>query len=133
MAAEDVQNLRAAVGRYRVVDDQIRNLNKQVYPLREQRKISELEIVDILRQPEYSAYTKLDIREDGSSIKIKKPQTWKAPWSLSKNDMLNLIRQYFGTTQAPNADDCYNFIVRNHERTLIRDTFSIERVISEAD
>ena len=133
MAAEDVNNLRAAVMRYNAVDDQIRNLNKQVYPLREQRKIVELEIVDIIRQPEYAAITKLDSPRDHSSIKIKKPQTWKAAWSLSKGEMLSLIRQYFGTTQAPNPNDCYNFIVSAHDRTLVRDTFSIERVVTEAD
>jgi len=133
MAAEDVQNLRAAVGRYRTVDDQIRNLNKQVYPLREQRKISELEIIDILRQPEYAAYTKLDIREDGSSIKIKKPNTWKASWSLSKSELSRYLAQYFASTPTPNSPDCFAFITRTQERSLIRDTFSIERVVPGVD
>jgi hypothetical protein len=133
MAAEDVNNLRAAVNRYRTVDDRIRDLNRQVYPLREQRKITELEIVDILRQPQFATVTKLDIREDGSSIKIKKPQMWKTAWSLSKGEMRTLITQYFVSTNAPTAEECYRFITETHDRTLVRDTFSIERVVPGVD
>jgi len=131
MAAEDINNLRTAVGRYRTIDDQLRTLNRQVYPLREQRKITEMEIVDILRQPEYATVTKLDIREDGSSIKIKKPHTWRSPWALSKSELERYITQYFASTQAPNPNDCYRFIVRTHEPTLVRGTFSIERVVAD--
>jgi len=133
MAAEDINNLRTAVGRYRTIDDQLRTLNRQVYPLREQRKITEMEIVDILRQPEYATVTKLDIREDGSRINIKKPQTWKSPWSLSKGDLGRYLTQYFESTQAPNANDCYRYITRTHDHTLVRDTFCIERVVPDAD
>ena len=134
MAAEDINNLRTAVGRYRTIDDQLRTLNRQVYPLREQRKITELEIVDIIRQPAFATYEKLDIREDGSSIRIKKPQTWNAPWSLSKNKLRDYLGQFFADqTIIKSADMCYRFIHDRHQASLRQNSFAIERVVAGAD
>ena len=128
MAAEDVANLRAAVMRYKAVDDQLRDLNKQVNPLREQRKLIEAEMIDILRQPAYAAYTKLDIREDGSSIRIKKPDTWSAPWSLSKSKLLDYLRVHFRDTPQK-ATELYEYILNGQRESLRQNTFSIERVV----
>jgi len=130
-APEDVQNLRTAVIRYKQTDDRVRDLNKQLYPLREERNIIALEITDILRQPAYAAYTKLDIREDGSSIKIKKPGTWNAAWHLSRSNLQHYLTQYFQSTGAPTADGCYRYINDVHQATLTQQTFSIERVVPE--
>jgi len=130
---EDVQNLRTAVMRYKTVDDRIRELNKEIYTLRERRKITELEIVDIIRQPEFATYEKLDIREDGSSIKIKKPETWNAPWSLSKGKLNEYLGQFFQSTSPKDAASCYLFIFHAHQATLRQHTFSIERVVPEAE
>ena len=131
-APEDVQNLRAAVMRYKAADDQIRELNKQVYSLREQRKITELEIVDIVKQPAYATFTKLDIREDGSSIKIIKPG-WNAAWSLSKSYLRHYLTQYFQSTGAPTANGCYNYIHDVHLATLRKEVYAIERVVPSAN
>lgn len=133
-AQEDVANLRTAVMRYKTIDDQIRELNGRVYPLREQRKITELEIVDIIRQPAFSTYEKLDIREDGSSIRIKKPQTWCAPWSLSKRKLHALLDQYWSDQNIIKSPaSCYQFVVRAVEGELRKDSYSIERVVPGAD
>ena len=130
---EDITNLRTAVMRYKTVDDRLRELNKQVYTLRDQRKITELEIVDIIRQPEFATYEKLDIREDGSSIKIKKPETWNAPWSLSKSKLDEYLKQYFQAPGLKDATSCYLFIFNAHQATLRQHTFSIERVVPDTE
>ena len=130
-ALEDIQNLRAAVMRYKQKDDEVRGLNERLYPLREERSIIALEITDILRQPEFATYTKLDIREDGSSIKIKKPGTWNAAWSLSKNKLREYLVLYFHSTGAPTPEGCYRYIHDVHQATLTQQTFSIERVVPE--
>jgi hypothetical protein len=90
-----------------------------------------MEITDILRQPEFVAYTKLDIREDGSSIRIKKPQTWNAPWSLSRGKLREYINLFFGSGLIPTADSLFTFIYERHMLTLRQDTFCIERVVPE--
>ena len=133
-AQEDIANLRTAVLRYKAIDDEIRAINTRVYPLREQRKITELEIVDIIRQPAFATYEKLDIREDGSSIRIKKPQTWNAPWSLSKTKLREYLDQYFADqNRIKSADLCFRFIRDAHQTSLRQDTFAIERVIPNAE
>ena len=131
MAAEDVTNLRQAVMRYKTIDDRIRELNKQAYPLREERNIAALEITDIIRQPAFATYTKLDIREDGSSIKILKPG-WSSAWSLSRNKLYQYIIQYFASTGAPTGDGCYRYICEVHSATLRKDEYAIERIVREA-
>jgi len=130
---EDITNLRTAVLRYKTADDRIRELNREIYTLREQRKITELEIVDIIRQPEFSAYEKLDIREDGSSIKIKKPQTWNAAWSLSKAKLDDYLQQYFQSAAPKDANSCYTFIQNTHQATLRQNTYAIERIVPGGD
>jgi len=128
MAAEDVTNLRQAVMRYKTIDDQIRELNKQAYSLREERNIAALEITDIIRQPAYAAYTKLDIPEDGSRIKIIKPG-WTSEWSLSTTKLYQYIIQYFASTSAPSASDCYLYICDVNWKSLRKNEYLIERLV----
>ena len=127
---EDVNNLRRSVLEYRDIDNRVRDLNRQIGPLREQRKIIELQIVDVLRQPEFATYQKLDIREDGSSIRISRPGQWSGAWSLSKGRLNDLIGQYFASTAAPTADGCYEYCVRTQNILLRKNEFAIERFVS---
>ena len=131
MADDDRLALRAVVDRYRALDDQIRTINRTVAPLREQRGIVELELVDILRQPAYATFEKLDIREDGSSIKINKPGTWHTSPSLTKKKLWEYLQIYFNRPGAHTASDCYKFIHDSMRRDGVQNTFRIERVVRE--
>ena len=46
-----MQDLKGCIKQYKTVDDELRALNKEVYDLREKRKMLEVEISDILRDP----------------------------------------------------------------------------------
>ena len=80
---DQVSNLRRLTRDYRTYDNELRNLNSQVYELREVRKGVEVLIIDILKEDAFKDYNKLKIEDDGSIIKIQRPQTWSKPWSLS--------------------------------------------------
>jgi hypothetical protein len=127
----DLADLRRVVGVYREIDDQLKALNTQVYNLRERRQITELEIIDIIRQPAYAEHHKIQIAHDNSILKIKRPQEWSAPWSLSKRDLQALLEQYFMTPGPHNAVKCMEFIVLQQTNKLKQNKFSIERVITE--
>ena len=125
---EDLRNLRVSVNKYRDVDDRIRGLNKQLQNLREERKIIELEIVDVVKQPEFSTFEKLSINEDNSQIIIKRPTQWNTGWTLSKGKLRDLLFQHFGEGNE-NAINIYNFIVREVRQTSISNEFSLERIL----
>jgi hypothetical protein len=131
---ELVAGLREEVIQYKTVDDQLRALNGQIYPLREQRKLIEDRIVDIIRQPGFAAINELAISQDGSKIRIRKPQTWCAPWSLSKRSLhAHLLHYWSDPNTVKSSDACYRFIVSAVEATMRKDSYAIERVIPGAD
>jgi len=131
---ELVAGLREEVLQYKTVDDRLRALNGQIYPLREQRKLIEDRIVHIVRQPAFAAINELAISQDGSKIRIRKPQTWNAPWSLSKSSLRRYLDQYFADQNTiKSADSCFRFIHHNHQVSLVQDKFAIERVVPDAD
>lgn len=129
-----MEELRRTMRAYRQLDDAIRELNKQVGPLREQRKIKELELGDILKDPQYQAYNVLKVEDDGSTIKVQRPNTWYKGWSLSKRDLQNYIDHYFENA-GPNANraDCFAFIVEQQKRASLSEDFKITRFVQEGD
>lgn len=129
-----MEDLRRTMRNFRQVDDAIRELNKQVNPLREQRKILELELGDILKSPEFQAYNVLKVEDDGSTIRVQRPNTWYKGWSLSKRDLQNYIDHYFETAGArANREDCFKFIVEQQKRASLAEEFKLSRVVPDAD
>jgi phage pi2 protein 07 len=125
-----MEDLRTTMRSYRQLDDAIRELNKQVGPLREQRKIKELHLGDILKNPEFQAFNVLKVEDDGSTIKVQRPNTWYKGWSLSKRDLQNYIDHYFENAgQHANRADCFTFIVEQQKRDSLAEDFKITRVV----
>lgn len=125
-----MEELRRTMRKYRQIDDEIRELNKQVTPLREQRKIAELELGDILKNPQFQTYNVLKVEDDGSTIKVQRPNTWYKPWSLSKRDLQNYIDHYFENAGAnANRQDCFAFIVEQQKHASVAEEFKLTRSV----
>ena len=129
---EQLKNeLKSCLNQYRSLDDQLRQLNKLTHDLREQRKIVELEMSDILKAPEMSQVGVLKLENDNSSIKIQRPGTYYKPWSLSKKDLQNYIDHYFENAgQHANRKDCFDFIVQQQRNNAIESDFKFTRNVS---
>jgi hypothetical protein len=120
-----MDEFRGVLDQYTDLNSRLDNLNKQVYQLREQRKIKELELIDFLKQPQFSQFNVIE-RPDGSKLSIKRPQTWSKAWSLSKGDLYRLLREYFDNAGEKRADLCYSFITRAIDRDSKSNEFKIE-------
>ena len=59
-----MNDLKSCIKQYREIDDQLRELNKRVYEKRDARKVVELEIAGIIRDPKYDAIKKIKLEED---------------------------------------------------------------------
>jgi hypothetical protein len=127
---DSANQLRELTKDYRKYDDELRALNSRVYELREVRKNVEVLMIDILKKDEFKTFNKLKINEDGSTIKIQRPQTWTKPWNISQKDLKGLIDAYFETAIKPNPTDCYNFILAQKKSSLIADEFCITRTVA---
>jgi len=127
MAALD--NLKDYIRKYRDIDDEIRELNKAVYEKRDTRKCIELEISTVLSLPQFQAYDKLKIDEDGSTIRIKRPETYEKPWSLSKKELKTLLEDFFKSDLPLNADTCFEYILAERKRALVGKEFEITRIV----
>lgn len=130
---EEAKNdLKRCVSQYCRVDDELRKLNKAVFDKREQRKIIEMEISDLIILPYFKDFKKLKF-EDGSTISVQKPQEWSKPWSLSKKDLLSLLNEYFNSTQERSATGCYEFIVEEQKKKLVSTDYSYNRIVPEEE
>lgn len=127
---EAMNDLKRCVKQYRDVDNELRALNKQVYTKREARKIVEMEMADLVKLPQFSVVDKLKIDDDGSYIRIQKPDTYSKPWSLSKKDLDDLHKAYFASTTNPTAEGCTSYILENRKRCLVGKEYEFERVIN---
>lgn len=124
-----MQDLKNCIRRYRDTDNQISILNKNVYNLREKRKIIEMEMGDILKMPQFANYEKLGLEDDGSTIKIQRPNTWSKAWNLSKKDLQESVTNYFASTSTPNANECVDFIINQQKSKLVSSEFSFTRIL----
>jgi hypothetical protein len=124
-----LENLKNYIRKYRDVDDQLRELNKVVYEKRDERKAIETEISSVLSLPQFQAYDKLKIDEDGSTIRIKRPETYEKPWSLSKKELKILLDVFFKSDLPLNADTCFEYILEERKRALVGKEFEITRIV----
>jgi len=115
--------LKARLQVYRTLDDQLREKNKEIYELREKRKLVEFEMADYLKSPYFSNVGVLQIENDSSYIRVQRPGTYSKGWSLSKRDLQNYIDHYFENA-GPNANrtDCFDFIVRQQKANAVETT-----------
>jgi hypothetical protein len=123
--AEDRTNLRAAASRFVALDEQIKELNARVSQLRETRSIIELEIADILRQPEYATFDKLNV--NGEEIKVKRPGYWNNPWSLSQSALERYSAQYINSTANHSVTGFIEYIKAVYGQTRVSNRFSLTR------
>ena len=123
-----MEDLKNCLKKYITIDNELRDLNKMTFNLREDRKSLELEIGDILKDPRFSEVDKLKIAEDGSTIKIQKPMEWSKAWGLSKKDLQDYLLTFFGS-DVQKAAECYMFIVDSHSKKLVSQEFNFTRNI----
>ncbi len=124
-----MEDLKVVLEKYKIVSDQLNDVNTAASSLREQKKGIELEMMDILKDPQFSNVNKLVLSSDGSTIKIDRNVT--KSWHISKGDLKDLLEEYFGTTSNPNFEDCLNFIMKTQTENLKSTDFAFTRVLSK--
>jgi hypothetical protein len=126
----ELQKLKNSVRRFRDLDDEVRTINKRIFELREKRKIAEMEITDYLKSPYFAQHTVMEL-EDGSRIKIQRPETWSKGWNLSKKDLSLHVANYFATNRHPNAEDCLKYIIQQEKANSVSNDFKLTRFVRD--
>lgn len=124
---EDISNLRECVREYTEVDNQLRELNTQVYTKRDERSAAEDRIIELMKLPQFASVNELAVSGDGSKIKIERPGSRSVPWTLSQTKLLQLLKTYFGNDD--NAEACFRHIGEGVRQSPQRDTFAIKRIV----
>jgi len=119
--------LKSHLQYYRKLDDDLKEANIKTHDLRRERKVIENEMSTILSKPEFQQYDKLEIKEDGSIIKIQRPGMWTKSWSMSKNELMEGLDMYFSNMDEANAIDCYDFLVDRQKLKMAANEFNFER------
>ena len=125
-----MNELRNCIKEYRDVDNELRVLNKTVSEKRESRREIEVQLCSLVKHPQFDGVNKVNL-DDGSYIKIQRPETYSKGWSLSKKDLGAILQTYFQTSRNPNADDCLKFIVEQRKQESIGKDFEISRIVPE--
>ena len=109
-----MDDLRRLAAEYSRVQMGIELKNREVQAERERRKGIELEIVDLMKTPEFA--TVHNFQHQGATFKVDPPGTWKSSWYLSKSELRSDIVSYWSsTTDNRNAQECFNHIVAKTE------------------
>lgn len=130
---QDQRDLIKCVRKYRDYDENRKKLNAGLNKLREEMKIIELEMGDILRRSQYSQIFKLDISDDNSAIRIQRPEQWSKPWSLSIKDLTTYVNEFFASSSPKTAESCIAYIVEKRRKDLVSTDFSFTRITQEKD
>jgi hypothetical protein len=121
----NMDDLKSCIKEYRNLDNLRRELNQQVSKLREDIKMKELEMQDILRNPQFTGYDRLRIEDDGSEVKIQRE--WVKPYSLSKGDLQKYLVEYFGGDDK--AKQCFEYILKKQKENSISNEFKFTRLV----
>ena len=125
-----MEQLKACIKRYQAVDNKLRMYNDAIYPLREERRAVEVEMTEIVKQPQFAEIDKLKISDDDSTIRISRPG-WIKPWTLSQKELGSLVTTYFNQAMAPNAEECVDFVIAEKKKTQVSTEFAFNRVVKE--
>ena len=128
---EDIANLRECVREYTEVDNQLRELNTQVYTKRDERSAAEDRIIELMKLPQFASVNELAVSGDGSKIKIERPGTRSVPWTLSQTKLLQLLKTFFNNNHT--AEACFRHIGEGVRLNPHRDTFAIKRIVRGAE
>lgn len=124
-------SLKTYIQSYRDIDAKLQDLNKEVYTLRKEKHDVESNMASLLQNPEFESINMLQLKEDGSTIQIQRPNTWSKAWTLSKKDLHTYLHEYFQKTPNPTPDDCYQYILQEKTKTLVSNEFSFARIIQK--
>jgi phage pi2 protein 07 len=124
-----MQDLKRSLLEYREIDNEIRDLNKELFQKREIRKNVETSITKILTQPAFQEYKKIQLEDDGSLFRIQRPNDWQKPWTLSQKELKTLLDTYFKGGLPKNAEECHKYICEQRKEALISTEFGFTRVL----
>jgi len=133
MAGLDQRDLVKCVRKFRTLDDELRNLNSRTSKIREDKKFVENEMSDILKRSVFEGIDKLEIQDDGSYIKIQRPETWNKSWSLGTRELQTFLDDYFRGPGPHTSTGCYKFITERKKRDLVATEFSFRRIMPSED
>jgi len=127
----DQRDLVRAVRKFREYDDKLKELNKEVYKLREAKKLVEEEMAGILKRGPFAALDKLELAGDQSHIKIQRPGTYSKPWNLSKSNLETHITEFFAGSGGSRAEAkaCVDFVIAKKKEELVSNDFSFTRIV----
>jgi hypothetical protein len=129
MASLDQRDLVKCVRKFRTLDDELKTVNTRAYKLREDKKFVESEMGDILKRVAFAGINKLEIQDDGSYIKVQRPETWNKPWSLGARDLQVMLDDYFRGAGPHTSTGCHAYIVNRKKSDMVAHDFSFRRVM----
>ena len=124
----DQRDLVKCVRKFRTLDDELKVANTRIHKLREDKKFVESEMSDILKRTAFQGINKLEIQDDGSFIKVQRPETWNKPWSLSQKELKEHISSYSGP-----LDGLFKYIVDRKKTDMVAKEFAFRRIVNMDD
>lgn len=118
-----MESLKSRVREYRDIEKELTFLNKSILTLRQKRRTIEEDLSQILSEPKFHSFDRLRLEDDGSIIRVQRPETWNKPWSLSKTDLEEHVHNYFKKTETPTSDGCIDFITQMQKQNLVSKEF----------
>jgi len=86
-----------------------------------------------LKRTAFHGANKLEIQDDGSFIKVQRPETWNKPWSLGARDLQTMLYDYFRTPGPHTSAACHTYIVNRKKKDMVAKEFAFKRIVNLDD
>lgn len=127
MAAPDAETLRVlreAMQHYTRVDNRLRELNTEVYRLRDEREVAKDNMLEIVAEPAFATIQRLQTADGAAAFKVVRPNEGYKAWTLPQGTLRDYLIEFLGNEQGTR---CYQQIVTRHRETLKITEYNIVR------
>lgn len=116
-----MDELKPVLTRYVELTKKLNEVNQKASQLRDEKRTLELDLAAVYGT-EKELPDKIDLAQSRMTFVVKKPNTWKKGWTLSKKD----LEKYLDEILPEHGYDVMTEIIRRHEPKLMGDDFAFE-------
>ena len=124
-----MDELKPVLTRYVELAKKLNDINQKAGELRDQKRTLELDLAAVYGTTSAELPDKIDLSQSHMTFVVKRPNSWKRGWTLSKKD----LEKYLMEILPEHGHDVMTEIMRRHEPKLVGDDFAFELRLNEKE
>lgn len=119
-----LDELKPTLSKFAAVSKKLNEVNHVASQLRDERRSIELDLTALYANSREELPNKIDLSSSHATFVVKRPNSWKKGWSLSKKTLGEYLKQLL----PGQGDEIMKQIIAMHEPTLVADDWGFDFV-----